>query len=409
MINTAEDRVNIASYVKVLQTLGRFHLLPRLQFIYTERNEPQLLFLGSPHLRTFRTSRNITGGVDADYVQSFLDLLPSTSPKTTNLHVEFPLQERCLDAIGRMPQLRFLIMFIEDTSNRLSLGSDFITNFASRQTLTSWHLQGNISVAPPPASGFPIVDFGSLVYLSLASKKETSIVEYTSLFRVGNFQSLQKIVIRLIVNDTPGQYPSPTKLWRNFFQCLRSATPLSLSTIEVKIAGPTASQVSFEDLPDLQTFILFTFKTNLFHSLSAANLSMMFACWPNINCLQISGVDQVTIGFSSLVEIAIQLPYLEDLEIQINCTTFPTITDVPILEHDLETLKLSPLHLENHIALARCIDRIFPELVVLNISGSPPILKSGVGREIQEIYEGLQSARMDQMERNNVSIPSASH
>ena len=260
------------------------------------------------------------------------------------------------------------------------------------------------------ASNFPVVNFSSLVFISFASKTEASIAEYSTLFRVGNFQSLQKIVIRLIANQIPGQYPSPTKLWRNFFQYLRSATPLSLSTIEVNITGPTASQVSFEDLPDLQTFILLNLKTNLFHSLSATNLLTMCACWPTLTCLQISGVDQITIGFSSLVEIAVQLPYLEDLEIQINCTTFLTITDVPVLRHDLKALKLSPLHLENHIALACCIDKIFPELVVLNISGSLPVLKPGVGKEIQEIYEGLrQSARKDQRERDNVSVPSTSH
>jgi len=149
--------------------------------------------------------------------------------------------------------------------------------------------------------------------------------------------------------------------------------------------------VSFEDLPELETFILFNFTTNLFHSLSAANLLTIFACWPNLTCLQISGVDQVTIGCSSQVEITIQLHYLEGLEIQINCTTFPTITDVPVLQHDLKTLELSLLHLEDHIALARCIDRIFPKFVVLNTSGSPPVLKAGVGKETQEIHEGLQS------------------
>jgi len=192
MINTAEDRVNIASYVKVLQTLGRFHLLPRLHFIYTERNEPQLLFLGSPHLRTFRTSSKLTGAVNADYVQSFLDLLPSTSPKTATLHVNLPLQERRIHAIGRMPQLKFLFMWVDDTNNRLSLGPDFVTNFASHQTLTWWHLQGNISVALPPTSNFPVVDFGSLVYISFVSKTEASIAEYSSLFRVGNFPSPPK-------------------------------------------------------------------------------------------------------------------------------------------------------------------------------------------------------------------------
>jgi hypothetical protein len=42
------------------------------------------------------------------------------------------------------------------------------------------------------------------------------------------------------------------------------------------------------------------------------------------------------------------------------------------------------------------IDRIFPELVLLNGHGSEQFLKSGTGKEIQEIYEGLQSARRDQ-------------
>ena len=46
---------------------------------------------------------------------------------------------------------------------------------------------------------------------------------------------------------------------------------------------------------------------------------------------------------------------------------------------------------------------------MLNISGSLPVLKPGVGKEIQEIYEGLQSARKDQRERDNVSVPSTSH
>jgi len=41
--------------------------------------------------------------------------------------------------------------------------------------------------------------------------------------------------------------------------------------------------------------------------------------------------------------------------------------------------------------------------VALNISGSPLVLKSGVGKEIQEIYEGPQSARKDQRKRDNVS------
>jgi hypothetical protein len=411
MMNTAEDRVNIASYVKVLQTLGRFHLLPRLQYIYTERNEPQLLFLGSPHLRTFRTSRKLTGGVDADYVQSFLDLLPSTSPKTPVLCIDFPLPERCLHAIGRMPELKFLVTTVEDTQNRLSLGPDFWTNFASRQTLTWWLLQGNISAAPPPASGFSTLDFDSLAFFFLISTKETSIAEYTSLLRVGNFPSLKKIIIRFVVDHTPGQSPSPTKLWRDFFKHLRSATTNLLSLIEVKIAGPTASQVSFEDIPDLQTFTLDKFTTSLFHSLSAASLLTMFACWPDLTCLQISGVAQVTIGFSSLVEIARQLPLLEDLEIQINCTTFPTINDVPVLQHGLKDLKLSPLHLENHIALARFINRIFPDLVVLNISGSLPFLKPGVGKEIQEIYEGLQAAKKDhdQRKQDQVSVSSTFH
>lgn len=191
MINTAEDRVNIASYVEVLQTLGRFHLLSRLQLIYTERNEPQLLFLVSPHLRTFRTSNKLTGTVDADYVQSFLDLLPSASPKTARLYVNFPLQERCIRAIGRMPQLKLLFMWVEDTSNRLSLGSDFITNFASRQTLTWWHLQGNISLALPPHPISPSL-ISAASYLFLLPQKQRPRLPSTPLFFVLEIFNLSK-------------------------------------------------------------------------------------------------------------------------------------------------------------------------------------------------------------------------
>src|SRR5258708_8957519 len=84
--------------------------------------------------------------------------------------------------------------------------------------------------------------------------------------------------------------------------------------------------------------------------------------------------------------------YSQDLQMQINCKTFPSVDDVPVLQHGLETLKLSPLHLENHIALARCIDRIFPKIMMLNIYGSEQFLKSGTGNVIQEMCEGLQSA-----------------
>jgi len=104
------------------------------------------------------------------------------------------------------------------------------------------------------------------------------------------------------------------------------------------------------------------------------------------------------------VEIAIRLSSLVELEIEIDCTTFPTIDDVPVFQHTLKTLNLFPRNLENHIALACCIDRIFPDLEVLNISGSPPFLKPGIGKEIQEIYEGLQSAKKVQKERENFSF-----
>jgi len=411
MTDIAGDRVSINSYVQVLQILGRLHLLPRLQFFYTERNEPQLLFFGSPYLCTFRAKRSLTRSASADHIQSFLDLLPHTSPKTLALYIRFPLWERSLHAVRRMPELQFLVMDTENVDGRLSLGVDFLTNLASRQTLTEWFLRGNISVAPLTASSFSILEFDSLTYLSFISKKKTSIAEYTPLLRAGNFPSLERMEVRLTVDHTPGQSLSPTQLWKDFFKHLCTATTDSLLVIEVMIKGPTVCQVSFDDIPDLQTFNLESFETNIFHSLSASNLLAMFAYWPDLTILRISGVDIVTIGFSSLVEIASRFPYLEELEIQINCTAFPTINDVPVLQHDLETLKLSPLHVENHIALARCIDKIFPDLMVLDISGSPPFLKSGVGKEIQEIYEGLQSARKDhdQRKRDQVSISSTFH
>jgi hypothetical protein len=401
MTDKLRDRVNIASYISVLQTLGRFYLLPRLRYIYTERNEPQLLFFGSPLLHTFHVVRKTE---ESTFIQSFLDLLPSASPKTEVLLIQSSLRERCLNAISRMPKLRLLMTDFKHTDSRLPLGADFMAKFASRQTLFYWSLDGNISIAPPPASGFSVSIFHTLSYLTFKDNEKTSIAEYTTLFRVGQFPSLKKLDIRLTVDRTPGQSPSPTKLWRDFFKHLRSATTNSFSILNVQIRGSIVSQVCFEDLPDLQTFTLNKFTTNLFRSLPAANLLTILACWPDLTCLQIAGVDQVAISFSSLVEIASQSPNLEDLEIQINCMTFPTINDVPILQHDLKTLNLSPRNLENHIALARCIDRIFPNLVVLNISGSPPFLKPGVGKEIQEIYEALQSAKKVQKERENFPL-----
>ena len=210
-----------------------------------------------------------------------------------------------------MPELQILVMDTENVDSRLSLDADFLTNLSSRQTLTKWFLAGNIGVAPLPASGFPILDFDSLRYLSFVSKKETSIAEYTPLLCAGNFPSLERMEVCLTVGHTPGQSLSPTKIWRDFFKHLRSATTDSLFAIDIMIKGPTACQVSFEDIPDLQLFPLESFETNLFHSLSAYNLWMMTTCWPGLVGLYISGVDKVTIDFSSLVEIANLSPLLE--------------------------------------------------------------------------------------------------
>ena len=211
MMDQLRDRVNIGSYISVLQTLGQFYLLPCLQYIYTERNEPQLLFFGSPLFHAFRVNRRAK---ESTYIQSFLDRLPSTSPKTIALFIESPWREHYLHAISRMPELEFLVMDSEEANDRLSLGTDFMTNFASRQTLSLWCLFGNISVAPPPA-GFSVSIFHTLVYISLISghpAKETSITEYATLFRVRNFPSLQKIEINLTVDHTLEQPPSPKKL-----------------------------------------------------------------------------------------------------------------------------------------------------------------------------------------------------
>jgi len=248
MRDIAGDRVSINSYVQVLQTLGRFHLLPRLQFLYTERNEPQLLFFGSPHLCTFHAER-VKRNADADHIQSFLDLLPHTSPKTLALCIRFPLRERSLHAVRRLPELQFLVM---DTEKVVSLDVDFLTNFASRQILTGWLLR-NINVVPLTSSNFSILEFDSLTYLSF-TKRKASIAEYTPLLRAGKFPSLEQIKFCVTVDHTPGQSLSPTKIWQDFFKHLRSATTDSLLDIDIMIKGPTACQVSFDDISNLQTF-----------------------------------------------------------------------------------------------------------------------------------------------------------
>ena len=97
MMDQLRDQVNIGSCISVLQTLGQLYLLPCLQYIYTERNEPQLLFFGSPLFHAFRVNRRAK---ESTYIQSFLDRLPSTSPKTIALFIESPWREHYLHAIS---------------------------------------------------------------------------------------------------------------------------------------------------------------------------------------------------------------------------------------------------------------------------------------------------------------------
>ena len=191
MTDIAANRVSINSYVQVLQILGWLYLLPCLQFFYTEHNKPQLLFFESPYLCTFHAKRSLTRSASADHIQSFLDLLPHTSPKTLALYIWFPLQERSLHAVRRMPKLQFLVMDTENVDGQFSLDVNFLTNLASRQTLTEWFLRRNISVAPLTTSNFSMLEFDSLTYLSFISKKQTSIAKYTPLLCAGNFPSLE--------------------------------------------------------------------------------------------------------------------------------------------------------------------------------------------------------------------------
>ncbi|KIM44321.1 hypothetical protein M413DRAFT_443329, partial [Hebeloma cylindrosporum] len=373
-----------------------FNLLPGFE------SNQELAFFGSPHLRACQAQRS--PNTNGEHIQSLLDLLPHTSPRIVALFIRFSMREQCVHAVRRMPELLFLIMDSENVELRLSLGPDFLTNFASRQTLRQWFLRGNFRIAPLPTSSFHVLDFDKLTCLSFVSKMMTSIAEYTPLFRVARFPSLEQLQVCLAVDHIPGQSLSPIKIWRDFFKYLRCATTNSFWRMDVTIRGPTACQVPFDDIPDLHTFTsLESFETNIFHSLSHGNLTSLFAHWPRLNILSIDGVEKVTIDFSSLVDIAKGYPHLNDLEIEVICKTLPRIDDVPVLEHGLKTLKLSPLRLKNHIALARCIDRIFPKLVQLTISGSDQFLKSGTGKEIQEIYAGLQSARKDQMKREGIS------
>jgi hypothetical protein len=301
-----------------------------------------------------------------------------------------------------MPGLEFLFM---DAENRLILSADFLTKFSSHQTLSTWYLHGNISIPSLPASGFSVQTFHTLTFLSFLTKKETSILQYTPLFLIGKFPRLREMRICFWADHAA----SPTKAWHDFFRHLRSATTNSLCIIDVTIGRPR--QVTFEDIPALQKFTLGIFRTTLFHSLSAGNLLIMFTRWPGLTQLCITGVVQVTIGFSALAETASHFPSLKYLKIQINCQIFPDVEDVPVLQHALNALDLSPLNLavENRFALARCIDRTFPELADLTISGSEQFLKSGVGKDIQGFYKGLQSARKDQKMRDKFSTSSMSH
>ncbi|KDR71787.1 hypothetical protein GALMADRAFT_159195 [Galerina marginata CBS 339.88] len=401
---TTKSNIHTSAYVKVLRATSRSCLLPSLNHLRCTIDSRLLLFLISPLLRSFCAEGPSFESWD---IHTFIDELAPVAQNLNCLRLKMPLTDSVLKAISRAPSLEYLSLQGED-GHSFSITRIF-ESLSSSATLIYLHLAGALHI-DDWSSPAPMLSFPNLRRIRLESEELLAIENITNFLRCIKLPRLAKFKCYPALTATT-EAPKADNL-PDLLNTLGQATDFALSEIDFGLYQvPYKSKVgpTIEDLPLLARFPLRYLRIPFLNSLSPDDITFMINSWPDLERLELESLRpyKLQVTFKEVVKIAEGLPSLRILRMECSVPGLQFINEVPVLKHEMRTLRLrlspaelslnEPTRQDDPIIFARCIDRIFPQLELPSCSFRVTSgLDTSKWKQIDLILSQLQGARNDQ-------------
>ena len=337
-------------------------------------------------------------------IHALVDNLPNLCTRLIGLRLAHEMTEDCLRNLHGLQNLRYLEVentMCEDRNEGdvKVIDNKIMNEITSLSQLSRLEIAGDLEYQIRPPKGRPLHSLAMLRSLSFRADYNAKIQDFTGILCLAQFPMLESLDLSyFVIEEAQDIYA--------FLQALTKATDRgsfhSLTMNSWRLAG--MGNVSLAGCSDLLCLQLSSLDTNVFASLTTEDVAAMAIAWPNLKKLRIAP----SINFAVLAEIAKQLPELRDLDVAMDKTT-PDLTNTPVLSRPLQKLTLSKVTVApapNAIALAQCIDMLFPDLQDLVIKGYTPTKSE---KDCIAIVKALQKSRKDQQMRDAANGEQGKH
>ncbi|KAF5329608.1 hypothetical protein D9619_009401 [Psilocybe cf. subviscida] len=371
---TVSTRYRVPVMLDLLQCLDRHHLLPNLRHIYVDSVE---MPSDSPDFNTFLLCPNLrylsTTFHDNDHAASGFPRIVRLAPHLRRLEVmNVSIPEDLLPLLSSFHSLQEMSALNDFVVTSKTFSSTF---FPFSSQLKIWRL-ASISINPADLSrtrafGCPTPQFPALTELEFLAPK--SFVGISEAFAHNLFPQLVTLTIRVVVS-TDGRNGG----WAKLFSALFSKKSC-IQFIQIRhCGGPSRRQLNVDDNDTFaplengepQDLMELDVQVPLQKSLPASSIRVLVSVFPHLCILHIAAVQ---ISFADLALLAQGLPHLRLLRIGIDGNTLSPnqIYTLPLLSHGLRTLQLDRSNVGDAALFARCLDRLFPFVQILQVLSTP--------------------------------------
>ncbi|PPQ99471.1 hypothetical protein CVT26_014287 [Gymnopilus dilepis] len=369
-----------------------FHYAKRIKLLHCRRSPSvsstsymrilwaKLTLLVSPTLRVLNVSNEWDmQGVhpDATALRAIIDSLADLAPGLLGLSLWHEMTSDCLQDIRGLPKLKHLRLNNsfplyqqhqqDDEVEYQVLGDVFQSNLSSLSRLRRLKLTGHLYIASVKAVSSPAsLTFSALVKMELTPHFPGSVEELTSLFRLATFPKLESL------RAGPYDCLSQTRIsdLRQFFASLVQATTpghFRFLALFCSWEMDTLFQVPLSSIPELLHLRLAGLDTDVLTPIDTQDVSSMGSAWPHLSELSLKS--PIGLAFNVVVEIALRFKELRRLDLHVDCRVIPEPGAVPILDRPLFahfSMASGDSFPENPVQVARCLDRLFPQLKELD-------------------------------------------
>lgn len=407
------DDVDISAYIQVLRATGRLYIFPKLVnlTISSDLEASKIMFLMSPCLRNFSMR-----GSSTCHVNNIVNFLRNTAPNISHLTLSnMPHDDMlgCIFTINSLSRLQGVRLEHNGIGDIPTFDLSFLPSLSCKKTLRNFTLSGLHVTWSLDSLNCGTVEFPLLESIDFGLCFLTSILPITELFRYTMVRSLKTLLFRLAPSTSKLIKAVEARCWHQFFDLLGKATTDHFKILQIMRHNSYPSEkirehwehvgLTVSSFPNFHNLKLETFSITppILHLVFRFDLQKIINSWPNLSKLELTTCRSSFLDFTSLIDIAVGLPHLKDLDMPLNLQKSFNYERIPLLAHNLQHIQLdTSVPLKVPEIVVQSVDRIFPHL-----KGCAFYHGDHLGSyDVSSVLRMMQNARRDAPRRATLGI-----